>query len=163
MLGHDSAQHAAKRPRLAQLGKGTVRSVRPQGPPDWLAPFDIARLAQGHDGASVDSPGLHQVIEEPIDNTGAVQPRRRRPMVGRCPQPSHQHVRAEFGVALGDVLEAMKRLLVIDAAVRAAQAKARHISCDQQPFGIGPCRHDSTPDPGTSSAMARRSSVASLR
>ena len=111
----------------------------------------------------MDRPGLHKVIEEPVDNAGAVEQRRCRPTVGPRPQPGYQHILAEFGVARGDVLEAVEHLFVIGAAVLAAQAKVREIARDQQSFGIGPCHHDSTSDPGTSSAMARRSSVASLR
>src|SRR5262249_23008279 len=130
--------------------------------PDRPTSLDIACLAQGCDGIALDRSDVQKVIEEPIDDAGSVQQCRRHPMVGQCLQPCNQNILAELGIAFSDVLEAVQHLLVIGAACT-AQAKACQIARDQLPFGIRPCRHDSTSDSGTSSAMALRSSVASLR
>ncbi len=67
-------------------------------------------------------------------------------------------------MTLGDVLEAMQYLAIAGSAFHAAQTKAREIVVNDHVIGIGPASgHASTSVPGTSSAMALRSSVASLR
>lgn len=73
--------------------------------PDRPTLLDIVCLAQGGDGIALDRFDVQKVIEEPIDNAGAVQQRRRHPMVGQCLQPNHQNILAELGIAFSDVLE----------------------------------------------------------
>ena len=163
MLGHDFAEDAAERLGLIQRGNGTVGRAGRQGSPDRHALLDVARVSQGSNGIVVDHPGLRQVIEEAVDDTGAVQQGRRRPPGSRFFQPRKQDLAIQCCVALGNVLEAMQDLAITGAAVRAAQAQVRKIAGDHRSIGGRPPGHDSTSDPGTSSAMALRSSVASLR
>lgn len=67
-------------------------------------------------------------------------------------------------MALDDILEPVQDLTVAGLAFHAAQIKAREIAANGRAIGIGPTSgHASTSAPGTSSAMALRSSVASLR
>ena len=106
---------------------------------------------------------LDQMIKEAVDDAGTVQQRRWVPACSPFPQPDLQRLPVDGRIALGNVLEAMKNLAVIDAAIGAAQPQCPQIAGDDGVIGIGPCGHDSTSDPGTSSAMALRSSVASLR
>jgi hypothetical protein len=63
----------------------------------------------------------------------------------------------------GNVLKAAEDLTIMGAAIGAAQPQFSEIAGDDGVIGIRPCVHDSTADPGTSSAIVLRSSVASLR
>lgn len=164
MLSQNLSENAAERPGPTQLGKGLFRIARRQSAPDRHALLDIACFAQGGDGIAVDRLGFQTVIEEPVNDAGAVQQDRRCPAFGRYPQPRDQHVLTEFVVTLGDVLEAMQYLAVAGSAFLATQIKACEIVVNGRAIGIGPASgHASTSVPGTSSAMALRSSVASLR
>ena len=74
-----------------------------------------------------------------------------------------QRLPVDGEVSLGNILEAMENLAIVDAAVGAAQPELSQVTGNDCAIGISPRGHDSTSDPGTSSAIALRSSVASLR
>ena len=106
---------------------------------------------------------LDQMIKEAVDDAGTMQQRGWVPACCPFPQPDLQRLPVDGRIAPGNVLEAMKNLAVIDVAIGSTQPQFPQVTGDHGVIGIRPCVHDSTSDPGTSSAMALRSSVASLR
>ena len=103
------------------------------------------------------------MVEEAIDDAGTVQNGRWMPMRSAFPEPFLQRLPVDGEVSLGNILEAMENLAIADAAVGAAQPQLSQVTGNDCAIGISPRGHDSTSDPGTSSAIALRSSVASLR
>jgi len=76
VLAHDLAQHAAERLRTAQRSERLIRLARRQGVPDRSTLLDAQLRAQHRDGVACDQLQFDQMIEEAIDNTGAVHERR---------------------------------------------------------------------------------------
>jgi hypothetical protein len=125
--------------------------------------LDAILAAQHGNGIAGDHLLLNQVVKEAVDNAGAVQQRRRVPACSPFSQPDLQHLPIDGRVTLCNVLKAVKDPTIIGAASGAAQPQFSQKAGDDGAIGIRPCAHESTSDPGTSSGIVLRSSVASLR
>lgn len=79
MLSHNLAQYAAERFRLAQSGKGLFWITPYQRAPDRHALLYMTCLKQSFDRVVIDCTGCQVVVEEPVDDAGAMQERGCRP------------------------------------------------------------------------------------
>src|ERR1700760_2702011 len=61
------------------------------------------------------------------------------------------------------ILKALKRLPIIDRAGRAVEAELPQMTSDRGTISVGAGLHEQTAQPGTSRAIARKSSVPSFR
>ncbi|KAJ8134163.1 hypothetical protein OY671_012623, partial [Metschnikowia pulcherrima] len=102
------------------------------------------------------------VVEEAIDNADSVEQRRHSPTFFHFLQPDFEHSPVDRRMTSGYILEAAKEP-AISRPASSPESRFFQEGVDDRAIGIVPGAHGSTSDPGTSSATARRSSVASLR
>src|SRR3990167_784204 len=162
MIAHEVAKNAAVGRRPSQCGEGLVGIGRSQRPPDRLVLFDVVLSAQQGDGVVGDQPDFNEVVEEAVDDADLVQQSRESPTLFHVLQPSLQHWSIYCCMPQSGFLKAAEETAIGGSACR-PELRYFQEGVDDGVFGIVPGAHDSTSDPGTSSATARRSSVASLR
>lgn len=162
MVTHEVAQNAAVGRRLAQRGKCLVGIGGGKSPPDRLVLLDIVLPAKLGDGIAGDQLVLDQIVEEAVNDADLVQQRLQLPAHFDFPQPRLEHLSVNYRMTTSNELETAEYGAISAAAASPEPGRLQKVLDDRQ-IGIVPGAHDSTSDPGTSSATARRSSVASLR